>query len=259
MLKNKMIKKSVFLVTITLLSYPMAFSQTKIIAHRGYWDCPGSAQNSIASLNKAHEIKAYGAEFDVRVSKDGIAVINHDDTIQGMSIEESTYEQLKDIKLSNGENLPTLEQYLAQGKQNKGTQLILEIKPHKTKEAEDRAVAIVLALVKKHKAERMTEYISFSTNICNELIRQAPKATVAYLKGDLSPEELKKMNLTGLDYHYKIMELHPEWIKAAKDLGLSVNVWTVNDPGMVKTLMDQGVDYITTDKPLDVAKVLGNK
>jgi glycerophosphoryl diester phosphodiesterase len=258
MSQNKMMKKAVLLITSTVLS-SMAFSQTKIIAHRGYWDCPGSAQNSIASLNKAYEIKAYGAEFDVRVSKDGIAVINHDDTIHGMSIEESTYEQLKDIKLSNGEKLPTLEQYLAQGKQNKGTQLILEIKPHKTKEAEDRAVAIVLALVKKHKVERMTEYISFSVNICKELIRLAPKATVAYLKGDLSPEELKKMGLAGLDYHYKIMELHPEWIKEAKDLKLSINVWTVNDPAIVKTLMDQGVDYITTDKPVEMAQVVSNK
>jgi glycerophosphoryl diester phosphodiesterase len=259
MLQNKMMKKAVLLVTTTVFMNAMAFSQTKIIAHRGYWDCTGSAQNSLASLNKAHEIKAYGAEFDVHLTKDGIAVINHDDSVQGMNIEESTYEQLKDIKLANGEKMPTLEQYLAQGKQNKGTQLILEIKPHKSKEAEDRAVTTVLALVKKHKAERITEYISFSVNICKELIRQAPKATVAYLKGDLSPEELKKMGFTGLDYHYKIMQLHPEWIKAAKDLGLSVNVWTVNDATTVKSLMDQGVDYITTDKPVEMAEVARNK
>jgi glycerophosphoryl diester phosphodiesterase len=258
MLKNKMIPKAVLLIT-TIFINTMAFSQTKIIAHKGYWDCAGSAQNSLASLNKAHEIKAYGSEFDVHLTKDGIAVINHDDSIQGMSIEESTYEQLKDIKLSNGEKMPTLEQYLLQGKQNKGTQLILEIKPHKTKEAEDRAVAIILALVKKHKAEHITEYISFSTNICKELIRQAPKAPVAYLKGDIPPEELKQMGFTGLDYHYKIMQLHPEWIKAAKDLGLSVNVWTVNDADTVKSLMDQGVDYITTDKPVEMAQLVSNK
>jgi glycerophosphoryl diester phosphodiesterase len=259
MLKNKTIKKAVLLVMTTILSYPMAFSQTKIIAHRGYWDCAGSAQNSLASLNKAHEIKAYGAEFDVHLTQDGIAVINHDDSIHGLNIEESTYEQLKEIKLANGEKMPTLEQYLAQGKQNKGTQLILEIKPHKTKEAEDRAVATVLALVKKHKAERMTENISFSINICKELIRLAPKAPVAYLKGDLSPEELKQMGFAGLDYHYKIIQLHPEWIKAAKDLGLSVNVWTVNDASTVKSLMDQGVDYITTDKPVEMIRVVYNK
>ena len=30
-------------------------AQTKVIAHRGYWKCEGSAQNSIASLTKAAE------------------------------------------------------------------------------------------------------------------------------------------------------------------------------------------------------------
>jgi glycerophosphoryl diester phosphodiesterase len=258
MLQNKMIRKAVLLITTTVLS-SMTFAQTRIIAHKGYWDCAGSAENSLASLNKAHEIKAYGSEFDVHLTKDGIAIINHDDSIQGMAIEESTYEQLKDITLANGEKLPTLEQYLVQDKQNKGTQLILEIKPHKSKEAEDRAVATIVALVKKHKAERITEYISFSVNICKELVRLSPKAKVAYLRGELSPEELKKMGLAGLDYHYKIMQLHPEWIKEAKDLGLSVNVWTVNDPVIVKSLMDQGVDYITTDKPVEMAQLASNK
>ena len=33
---------------------------TQVIAHRGYWDTHGSAQNSLASLEKADEIGAYG-------------------------------------------------------------------------------------------------------------------------------------------------------------------------------------------------------
>ncbi len=35
---------------------------TQVIAHRGYWDTHGSAQNSLASLEKADEIGAYGSE-----------------------------------------------------------------------------------------------------------------------------------------------------------------------------------------------------
>lgn len=235
-----------------LLSFPICHAQTKVIAHRGYWNCEGSAQNSIASLRKAHEIKAYGSEFDVHLTKDGIAVINHDDTIQGFNIEESTYNQLKDLRLSNGETLATLEQYLAQGKKDKGTQLILELKPHKTKESEDKAVATVLELVKKYKVEKMTEYISFSLDICKALISNAPKSKVAYLRGEIAPKELKEMGFAGLDYHYTIMAKHPEWVKEAHQLGLSVNVWTVNDLSVLKTLVEQGVDFITTDKPVEM-------
>ncbi len=249
-------RKLAFAALAISLQAGSLFAQTKVIAHKGFWDCKGSAENSVASLSKAQEIKVYGSEFDVHVTKDGVPVLNHDATIQGITIEENTYDQLKDIKLANGESLPTLEQYFIQGKKNKATKLILELKPHKTKEAEDRAVAIILAMVKKHRAEKITEYISFSMNICKQLISQAPNANVAYLNGELAPDELKKMGFTGLDYNYKIMQQHPEWIQSAHDLGLSVNIWTINDPEIMTSFINQGADYITTDKPLELAELI---
>ena len=173
-------KRSMFTMLLVLfLCASSVYSQTKVIAHRGYWDCEGSAQNSVTALNKAHEVGAYGSEFDVSITADGIPVVNHDDSIQGFCIETSFYEQLKDLKLKNGETLPTLEEYLIQGKKNQGTQLILEIKPHKRVVNEDKAVATILYLVQKYQMEDQVEYISFSMNICKELIRRAPSAQVS--------------------------------------------------------------------------------
>ena len=34
--------------------------------------------------------------------------------------------------------------------------------------------------------------------------------------------------MNGLDYSLKVIKKHPEWVKQAHDLGLKVNVWTVN-------------------------------
>ena len=48
-----------------------------VIAHRGYWDVPTSAQNSIRSLIKADSIKAFGSEFDVWYTADKKLVVNH--------------------------------------------------------------------------------------------------------------------------------------------------------------------------------------
>ena len=42
---------------------------------------------------------------------------------------------------------------------------------------------------------------------------------------------------------------HPEWVKEAHDLGMSVNVWTVDNPEDIRAMRDLGVDQITTDKP----------
>lgn len=240
-----------------ILSGSTAFSQTKVIAHRGYWDCEGSAQNSITALNKAHEVGAYGSEFDVLITADGIPVVNHDDSIQGFCIETSLYDQIKDLKLKNGETLPTLEDYLKQGKKNRSTQLILEIKPHKRVVNEDRAVTAILALVQQYQLEDQVEYISFSMNICKELISRAPAAQVSYLSGEVSPADLKMLGFSGLDYHYKVFDKHPEWIQQAKDLELTINVWTVNDPEIMKSFLLKKVDYITTDKPEELKALIG--
>jgi glycerophosphoryl diester phosphodiesterase len=240
--------KSIAIMGLMAIS-GLAAAQTKVITHRGYWNSNQAAQNSLQSLQQAHAIHAYGSEFDVYLTADGVAVINHDATIGGLSIETSTYAQLKDLTLSNGEKMPTLEQYLQAAGKLGGTQLILEIKPHKAADRENEAVKTVLALVKKHKLQQRTDYISFSHNICSELIRQDKKARVAYLKGDLSPAELQQEHFYGLDYHHSVFDKHPEWIKEAKQLGLTVNVWTVNDQDMMRRFVQDGADFITTDQP----------
>ena len=37
---------------------------------------------------------------------------------------------------------------------------------------------------------------------------------------------------------------------------MKVNVWTVNDMEMVQKMIDQQVDYITTDYPLETEKLI---
>lgn len=121
---------------------------------------------------------------------------------------------------------------------------------------EDRAVTAILALVQQYQLEDQVEYISFSMNICKELIRRVPAAQVAYLRGEVSPADLKVLGFTGLDYHYKVFDKHPEWIREAKEAGLTVNVWTVDDPAVMQSMISQGVDFITTDKPEELKEII---
>jgi glycerophosphoryl diester phosphodiesterase len=82
------------------------------------------------------------------------------------------------------------------------------------------------------------------------LIRLDPRHRVAYLNGDKSPQELKDEGYWGLDYAWDVLkEQHPEWIREAKELGLTVNVWTVNRVEQMQYFISQGVDFITTDNP----------
>lgn len=231
-------------------------AQTQVIAHRGFWKTEGSAQNSITALEKAADAKLYGSEFDVLMTADGKIVVNHDNTIEGMAIPETPYKKLKNLKIKNGEKLPTLKNYLKKGKKL-NIQLILEAKPLPTKEMEDQAIATIVKMVKKMGLEKQVEYISFSLNMCEQLAKLTPESEIAYLEGNIAPAELKKKGINGIDYHVNvILNKHPEWVKEAHDLGMKVNVWTVNNESDMKKLIDMKVDYITTDQPLELQKLL---
>lgn len=230
-------------------------AQTQVIAHRGFWKTEGSAQNSIAALEKAAEERLYGSEFDVQVTLDGRLIVNHDAKFQGFVIAETPFKELKKIKLKNGEKLPTLKKYLKAGKKQ-DIQLILEIKSHKSKEVEDKMAADIVKMVKKMGLQKQVEYIAFSLNICEQLAKLTPESEIAYLNGNLPPAELKKKGINGIDYNQKVLEKHPEWVEEAHRLGMKVNVWTVNKEDMMRKFIDMKVDYITTDYPLETQKLL---
>ena len=245
----------IFLISVLPLQILTA-QKTKVIAHRGFWNCEGSAQNSIASLQKAQALGIYGSEFDVWLCSDGVLVLNHDAEIGGLTIENTPFEQLKDFRLKNGEQLPLFETFLQEGKKDKKTKLILELKPHSSKEREDKAVSAVLEMVSQSGLTKQIEYISFSLNICKEIVRRDPKAVVAYLNGDLAPEELNKLKIKGIDYNLKVLQNNKQWIKEAQKLKMTVNVWTVNNEADMKEMIDAGVNFITTDDPLLCMKLL---
>ena len=234
-------------------------AKPEVIAHRGYWKTEGSSQNSIRSLVKADSIKCYGSEFDVWMTKDGVLVVNHDPKINGIDIVNANASEVTSQVLSNGENVSTLDQYMEAAK-GVNTRLIFELKKHKDKNQEKKAVKDIIKLMKKKKLTKRVEYITFSKEAMLDLIKLAPKGTpVYYLNGDMTPSELKAINAAGMDYHIKKFIEHPEWIEECHNLGLKVNVWTANKEEDMVRLIDQGVDFITTDEPEKLQKLIENK
>ena len=53
-----------------------ALAQPKVIAHRGYWKAPNSAQNSLASFSKADSIGVFASEIDVWLTADDRLIVN---------------------------------------------------------------------------------------------------------------------------------------------------------------------------------------
>lgn len=242
--------KRIFILMAALLVGLTAVAQPRIVAHRGYWRTDGSAQNSITSLQKAAAVGCYGSEFDVWLTADGVPVVFHDATIDGIRIEDTTFATLMNHRLQNGEFIPTLQQYLTEGSKIEGCQLILEIKPHRNEVRDKRIADMCVELVRTLGLEKKTEYISFSKVVCQRLHEITPDSKVAYLNGELAPAQIKEMGLTGIDYNEKVFVKHPEWLQEAKQLGVEVNVWTVDGEENLRHHANlEGVDLITTNDP----------
>lgn len=257
-------KSLFFLSFISILAMHKGYTQksfhkNKVIAHRGAWKANGYPQNSLASLNQAVTLGCEGSEFDVWMTADGVLVVNHDSDFMGMPIETTSYDQLLTKNHENGEKLATVEEYLKEGKKQKGTKMIFEIKPSKISIERSREIAEKsVKTVKKMKASKWVDYITFSYEGGLKAIETDPKANVAYLTGDKTPMELKEAGFFGFDYNIGVLRKNPQWIKEAKDLGLTVNAWTVNSEEDMKWLLEMGTDFITTDEPELLLRIIEN-
>ena len=262
---NRNLLKLTAIALCSMMALPLSAQKAgsiRIGAHRGFWKCEeaGGAQNSIAALKQAQDCNLWGSEFDVHLTADNEVVVHHDPDIQGVSIQKSDLATIREFKLKNGEVVPTLDEYLTQGEKCAATVLVLEFKKQYSEERENRMVDITLEKLKAHglyNPERVI-FISFSKNICLKIAKDAPEFTNQYLKGEIAPSDLHKMGINGIDYQDKVIYAHPEWVKEAQDLGMSVNVWTVDNEKDIQAMIDLGVDCITTNEPLLTRKLLGS-
>ena len=104
--------KKLFFASALLFAACGTIQAQEVIAHRGFWTTDGSAQNSLAALVKADSIHCYGSEFDVWLTTDNQLVVNHDATFKGVTMQDATAKVCTAVQLDNGEQLPTLQQYI---------------------------------------------------------------------------------------------------------------------------------------------------
>ena len=112
-------KRIIVLIAIALTScvvqknrITMEFAKNPVVAHRGARKSKNLPENSNTSLRHAIAIGCTDSEFDVRTTADDSLIINHNPHYNKLEIDKVSYAELSQSKLSNGEILPTLRQYL---------------------------------------------------------------------------------------------------------------------------------------------------
>ena len=221
----------------------------EINAHRGFWNTSGSCQNSRTSLSKAIGINAFSSEIDIWLTTDNHMMVNHDGKLNGVTIQTSTYDQVKNLTLSNGELLPQLSDMLDTIATSRHTVLCIEIKTHSTAARTVEAAEMAIDSVEARGLSGMVQYCSFSLDACKALVAHDPTATVFYINGDKTPAELKTLGMA-MDYSYSVYRKHPEWIAQAHELGIPVVAWTMNTQPLLIEMANAEADILATDWPL---------
>ena len=118
----------------------------------------------------------------------------------------------------------------------------------------------VLAVVQKLAPEIITSYLtanqSWLSNLQTELPGPSPWLNgfdVDKFEGSTARAIKAAGGIIWSSYH---KEVSPDSIKLAHELGLSVNVWTVNEAGRMRELIEMGIDGIITDYPDRLRMVL---
>ena len=244
----------------------------KIISHRGANRY--APQNTLPAFQKAFELGTDGIETDVHLTRDGVPVICHNYTIDGLSngkgaIREMTLEQFKSYDFGfyfsdkfTDTSAPTLEELLALCRDYDFEILNIELKP--SKENDFSVVKKTIDMVKEYGLYDKLLISSFSVHMLIEAQKQDRTCKTAFL---YSPEKkdfhrvgrrvekfAREINASAL--HPNEMLVSRQSVERAHNEGLVVNAWTVNRKSNILRLAEYGVDGLITNKPDYVRQVL---
>lgn len=230
--------------------------KTKMVAHRGLSGL--ERENTVAAFLAAANRSYFGIETDVHECVDGNFIIIHDETTKritngalDINIEENPYSTycntvLPDIDGSKHRadiRIPLLADYISVCKKYEKV-CVLEVKNHFSPESLARMVGEIAALDYLDSVI----FISFDWENCVNLRKLLPHQQIQWLTSDaVGDAEIQKLtdNKLDLDIHY--YKLTPELISKLHAAGITVNCWTCDNPEKAYTLVEMGVDMITSN------------
>lgn len=224
---------------------------TEIFAHRGLHR--DERENTLEAFRAALALGVDGVELDVRRCSDGTLVVHHDPSAEGVVICEARRSQLPAY-------VPTLASAMAA---LEGVRVNVEIKnlPEPAETCYDPTGAFARQVVDYlHDANCDTRVIvsCFDETTCAQVRAYDPTIGVGWLVWgvDLSSAlvRARALGLTAVHPHFSTLDAAV--MDQARELGLEVNVWTVNEPADVARMVDLGVRSIITDDPALARTVL---
>jgi len=232
----------------------------ELVAHRG--DKTTAPENTLAAFRRACEVECEAIELDVHLTRDGELVVIHDGTLDRTTsgsgqVADQTLAEVRRLEAGSwfspefeGEPVPTLAEAIAAVA---GLRiLVVEIKD--PPRDSDRVEQAVLSDLRNGELLEASLVISFDWQSVENVRRLAPATNVSLL-GINGPAllEAARQRATG-----RMSLLHTACteglVSAAREAGVWVNAWTVNNEEEMRRLVALGVDSIASDRPADMAE-----
>lgn len=227
------------------------------IAHRG-----GGAlapENTMAALRMGVQMGYAAVEFDVKLSRDNVAILLHDDTLERTSdgagpAAAHDYAALTALDAGSwfgpafrGEPIPRLSDVARHCRQH-GVAANLELKPCPGRErATGRQVAVEAALLWRG-APLAPLLSSFSFDALEAAREAAPALPCGWLVDQWPPDWRARLAaLGGVALHCDQTVLTEARVAEVKAAGIALLAYTVNQLARASELLDWGVDGIITD------------
>lgn len=234
------------------------WSYPQWIAHRGGGKL--APENTIAAFKAGQYYGFDMAEFDVKISADGIPFLLHDDNllrttgIAGLA-SAKTMADLHGIDASNnypnysGTSIPSLAE-VAEYCISENIAVNIEIKPTKGQDIDTAEIIGEVALELWKDAAIPPLFSSFSVKSLSALQSVLPETRRGLLiedwvSDDIVLSQLKKLACVSINAPDRCIT--KEKIELCHTHGYAVLVWTVNDMSRAQQLIEWGVEGIITD------------
>lgn len=229
----------------------------RIFAHRGGGSL--APENTLAAIRLGQSLGYSAHEFDVKLSKDAVSMLLHDDTLERTSTGKgraADFAWPDLLKLDagawhsepfRGERLPSFEE-AAKLLRSKGTMANVEIKPTPGFDRETGTQVAREAEAFWKGAGSAPLLSSFSFEALMAAKAAAPSLPRGWLARELTTDDWGRLEqLEAVSFHTDHKKLDLAAIPKLKDRGYRVMVYTVNDVATAKRFFDAGVDGMFTD------------
>jgi len=232
-----------------------------IAAHRGgalLWP-----ENSLTAFRGALALGADLLELDVHLTRDGEVVVIHDPTLDRTTtsrgaIGDQTWAELATVSLTQTqrERIPRFREVLDLARPSPAG-LLVEIKAGVNRTRYPGIEAKVLERLAETGLTARATVMAFEWDTLERLRRLSASVRLTGLLSRRRAEEIGGVRvaveqlaaLRANDLGIERTLLSADAVAAAHAAGLTLGVWTVNEPEEIRQALAAGVDYVTTDRP----------